>query len=95
MLGKYVQISTFPAEKADAFLIMARSYWEMKMPEDAKDACIQAIKINPNFKEACKFMADLMRKDTSNRYREENVKRWEEMAKNGTNEMVLFRRELD
>ncbi len=51
-LGKYVQRSEFLAEKADAFLIMSRCYWLMKMGDDARDACVQALIINPHFREA-------------------------------------------
>lgn len=58
-LGKYVQITRFPAEKADAFLMMARCYWAQRLPDDARDACAQALIINPDFKEALLLMAEL------------------------------------
>ena len=36
MFGRYVQQSRFLAEKAEAFLTMARAYWELRMPDDAR-----------------------------------------------------------
>jgi glycosyltransferase involved in cell wall biosynthesis len=85
MLGKYVQVSTFLSEKADAFLIMARCYWMMKMANDARDACAQALIINARFKEAILFMAELSWED--------NAKQWKHMAETANNEDVLFIRE--
>ena len=66
LMGKYVQRSNHLAEKAEAFLIMSRSYWNMGMAEDARDAILQAIKINAHFKEALVFMAVLAGKGTGN-----------------------------
>ena len=85
-LGKYVQVSTFLAEKADAFLIMSMAYWAMKMPDDARDACAQALVINARFKEAINFMAEL-----SWGY---NAEQWKKMAETANNEGVLFVRNV-
>lgn len=93
-LGKYVQQSYFPAEKADAFLCMAKSYYAMQMNDDAKDAILQALKTNPNFKEACKFMADLCRKDRNANW-ESNVRQWELMVSGADNKNVLFTRKVE
>lgn len=82
MLGQYVQTSRFLAEKADAFLIMARSYWEMHMGDDARDACAQCLIINSNFKEAILFMATLSW--------EHNAEQWKKMAETANNDNVLF-----
>ena len=89
-LGKYVVSSRFLAEKADAFLIMARCYWAMKMPDDARDACVQSLIINPNFKEAVLFMATLAGDGTGNPRWENNARQWKEMAKTADNNDVLF-----
>lgn len=89
-LGKYVQISGFLAEKADAFLTMAHSYWQLKRPDDARDACVQALIINANFKEAILFMAVLAGDGTGNKRWEENARQWKRMAETATNENVLF-----
>ncbi len=82
VFGKYVQLSKYLAEKADAFLLMARSYWEMHMGDDARDACAQALIINANFKEAILFMATLSWAD--------NAEQWKRMAETANNNNVLF-----
>lgn len=84
LLGRYVQVSRFLAEKADAFLMMARSYWAQRMGDDARDACAQAIIINPDFKEALLFMADLSWPRQANR--------WRSFAELSDNSDVLFKR---
>jgi hypothetical protein len=91
-LGQYVQQSRFLAEKADAFLIMARAYWDLRMPDDARDACVQALIINPRFKEACLFMATLAGDGTSNDRWQRNADQWKRMAETADNEDVLFLR---
>lgn len=83
-MGKYVQRSRYLAEKADAFLIMARCYWQLKMGDDARDACAQALIINPNFREACLFMGDLVWPKHS--------AQWKRMAETADNSDVLFKR---
>lgn len=90
LMGKYVQRSNHLAEKAEAFLIMARCYWSMGMAEDARDAILQAIKINANFKEAIVFMAVLAGKGTGNDGWERNAAQWEKMAETADNGGVLF-----
>lgn len=86
MMGKYVQISRFLSEKAEAFLTMARAYWAMKMADDARDACAQALIINARFKEAILFMATLSW--------EHNAVQWRRMAETADNEDVLFIRKV-
>ena len=90
LMGKYVQRSNHLAEKAEAFLIMSRSYWNMGMAEDARDAILQAIKINAHFKEALVFMAVLAGKGTGNDGWERNAAQWEKMAETADNGGVLF-----
>ena len=82
VFGEYVQTSKFLSEKADAFLIMARCYWEMHMADDARDACAQALIINANFKEAILFMATLSWPH--------NADQWKKMAETANNRDVLF-----
>jgi glycosyltransferase involved in cell wall biosynthesis len=83
-LGRYVQVSNWPAEKAEAFLIMSQSYSAQGLDEDARDACLQAIKINSNFKEAIVWMAGISTK--------ENVSQWKRMAKTANNMDILWDR---
>lgn len=84
MLGRYVQIAHWEPEKADAFLIMARAYSTQGLDEDARDACLQAIKINPHFKEALLFMAAIVP--------DAHADQWHRMAGTANNTNILFQR---
>jgi glycosyltransferase involved in cell wall biosynthesis len=90
MMGKYVQVSTFMSEKADAFLIMSRAYFNMGMGDDARDACVQALIINPNYKEAVLFMAEIAGDGRGNERWQKNADQWKRMAETASNEDVLF-----
>ncbi len=92
MLGQYVQQSRFLAEKAEAFLTMARAYWELRMPDDARDALAQALIIDPNWSEACLFMAKLAGDGSGNPRWEANAAQWKRMAESASNANVLFLR---
>ncbi len=83
-LGRYVQVATWQAEKAEAFLVMSQAYSAQGLDEDARDAILQAIKINANFKEAINWMADICPK--------ENAAQWRRMAKTANNKDVLWDR---
>lgn len=83
-LGRYVQIAHWNPEKADAFLIMSRAYSTQGMDDDARDACLQAIKINPHFKEAVEFMAAIVP--------DEHASQWRRMAETANNTNILFQR---
>jgi glycosyltransferase involved in cell wall biosynthesis len=92
MLGRYVQQSRFLAEKAEAFLTMSRTYWELRMPDDARDALLQCLAINPHFKEAVLFMAVLAGDGLGNPRWQRNANQWKKMAETADNEEVLFLR---
>jgi len=87
----YIPKSIFGMEKADAYVIAARCYWAMGMGEEARQHCIQAIMINPHFKEAVLFMSQLAGKGTGNPIWEENGEWWEQAAKNSKDTNVLFK----
>ncbi len=89
-MAGYVQKSQFLPEKADAFLIMARCYWALARGNEARDACIQAIVINPNFKESVEFMATISGKGSGNEAWEKNAEQWDRMAQTADNYGVLF-----
>lgn len=89
-LGKYVQESRFMPEKADAFLTMARCYWAMRMANDARDACVQAIICNSHFKEAILFMAELTGDGYGNSDWQKKADQWKKMAETADNSNVLF-----
>lgn len=82
--GRYVQIAYWAPEKADAFLIMARAYSTQGLDDDARDACLQAIKINPNFREALLFMAAIVP--------DNHAAQWKRMAATADNTNILFLR---
>lgn len=83
-LGRYVQISQWDAEKAESFLIMSQCYSRQGMDEDARDAALQAIKINPNFKEAVEWMGHISDP--------QKAKQWYRMAKWANNNDVMWDR---
>jgi glycosyltransferase involved in cell wall biosynthesis len=56
---KYVRLSKFPAEKADAYLYMARCQYVLGLKEDARRSCLEAIYTNPDLQEAHLLMADV------------------------------------
>ena len=60
-LEKYLEKPGFRAEIAEVHLMMARCYWSMEGDhgEDARLACMRAIYISPDFKEAFVFMAEM------------------------------------
>ena len=79
---QYLKGSDFMAEKADAFLYLAKCYWYIQQGEKARDSCLKAIMINPNFKEALVFMSEIVWP----RHKE----RWVSYAKLADNSEVLF-----
>ena len=84
-LGRYVQVSYWDAEKSEAFLIMSQAYSAQGLDEDARDAVLQAIKINSNFKEAIQWMASICSI-------QENATQWRRMAKTANNRDILWNR---
>ena len=78
----YISKSSFMAEKADAFLIMSRCYWQLHLGDKARESCLNAININANFKEAVLFMAEISW--------QHNAEVWRNMATHCNNSNVLF-----
>lgn len=93
IMEDYVKIAHFMPEKADAYLIMARCYFFMGMGDKAREACANAIIINPQFREAVKFMARLAGRGSGNPVWEKNGEWWEKASENSNNTMVLFIRD--
>lgn len=82
LLERYLKVSTFQAEMADAHLMMARCLWNANRGNEARAACTSAVLYNPDFKEALTFMAEL--------YFEPWSHKWLRLAAASTNEGVLF-----
>lgn len=79
---KYLDVSTWMPERADAYYWLAGIYWKTGEPDKAREACMNALTINSNFKAACLFMATMSW--------EHNAVQWRRMAETATNEGVLF-----
>lgn len=78
----YLARATWAPEKADAWLMLARCLWHMQQGDDARDACLQAIKINADFREALLLMAEMSGP--------KNRERWKVFAELAGDEDVLF-----
>lgn len=83
-LWKYVLISHWDAEKAESFLVMSQSYSALGDDGEAQNAILQAIKINPNFREAIEWMAGINPP--------EKAIQWKRMARTANNKDVLWDR---
>lgn len=79
---KYLTHHTWPPERAEAQLTLARCYWFTNRGEEARQACLQAIGTNPDFKEALRLMA-LM-------HYEPWKSKWLKIAGHAENKDVLF-----
>jgi glycosyltransferase involved in cell wall biosynthesis len=85
VLEEYLKRSDFKPERSDAYLMIAKAYWFTQRGDKAREACLQSIGINPNFKEALLLMADM--------YYEPNRSRWASFAELADNTGVLFVRQ--
>ena len=84
MYKRYLKVGVWASERAEAFLKLAQSYWYSQQGELARDACLQAIKINTHFREALELMAEMTGPI--------NRKRWIEFAVGADNSNILFDR---
>ena len=82
---RYLKVAVWAPEIADGYLMKARSLWNLQRGEEARDACLMAIKYNTNFKEALLFMAEMVGPI--------NRENWLFMAEIADNSNVLFIRE--
>lgn len=81
---KYLETAIWLPEIADAYLYLARIYWAINDGDKARRTCLLAFGINPNFKEALNFMAEISFPDEASVWR-----KFEEIADNSK---VLFKR---
>lgn len=79
---KYLEVGKWPPEVADAWLMKARCEWALRQGDKARRSCLMAIGVNPNFREAILFMAEMSFP--------KNKKRWREVARTADNSNVLF-----
>lgn len=83
-LKRYVKMSQWPSEMAEAYLEMGQAHEVLGQYQEAADDYIQAVKINPNFKEAVQCLAKISTP--------ENAVQWNRMAKAANNHDVLWNR---
>jgi glycosyltransferase involved in cell wall biosynthesis len=82
ILDDYLKESAFWQEVAQARLYQTRCYWESGRGDQARETCLETIRLNPDFTEALYLMADL--------YFEPNKSKWLYIAENSTGKDVLF-----
>lgn len=78
----YLTRATWGPEMADAWLLLARCLWHQQRGDEARVACLRAIGLNANFREAELFMAEMSGPG--------NARRWRQIAETATNEGILF-----
>lgn len=81
-MGEYLQEGKWIPEIAEARLVRARSYWFTNQGDKAREECLQAIKVNPDFKEALLFMGTM--------HYEPWKSKWHKLAAVAENKDVLF-----
>lgn len=79
---EYLRVAYWAPEMAEAWMVKARCLQKLGRWTDAREACLKAISINSNFKEAIELLASMSGPG--------NAKRWKEFAKTATNEGILF-----
>lgn len=78
----YMQIGTWLPELAEGQLMKARCLWQLQRADEAREVCVLAIQMNPNFREALLFMAEM--------HYEPVRSRWQSFAELADNSDVLF-----
>lgn len=83
-VNRYIPVSHWESELADALLIKSQAHFELSQVEEAKMSCLQAISVNSDFKEAIQWMAQISTK--------ENAPQWLRMAKTANNRDLIWKR---
>lgn len=81
-MARYLRQGRWLPEICEAHLTMARCYWMTGRGNEARAACLEAIRNNPDFKEALLFMATI--------HHEPWKSKWQRLAGAATNSDVLF-----
>jgi len=79
---KYLKVAWWGPEWSYAYYLLAKCYNNISEWDKARDNCLQALKINANFKEPIKLLAELSGP--------KNRVRWLEFLQTATDEGVLF-----
>jgi glycosyltransferase involved in cell wall biosynthesis len=56
---EYLKVATWPPERVEAYYQKARCLWYLRRGEEARDACIQAIKHNADYRKPLELMAEM------------------------------------
>jgi FkbM family methyltransferase len=78
----YLTKATWYPEIADAYLMLARCYWNTQNGGLAREACLNAVRQNPDFKEALLLLSEM--------HYEPWKSKWKKIADNADNKDVLF-----
>ena len=62
---EYLSKSSWFPEMAEAWFQKAKCLWYLSRGEEARDACLQAMKYNPSFREAFQFMSEIVWPDSA------------------------------
>jgi glycosyltransferase involved in cell wall biosynthesis len=81
-MRRYLKEPSWLPEIVDANLILARCYWHLQMGDDARAAALEALRQNPDCKEAMVLL--------SKYYHEPWRSKWAALAAHATNKDVLF-----
>lgn len=81
-MGAFLLEGKWPPEIAEARLVRARCFWFTNRGDEAREECLQAIKVNPDFKEALLFMGNM--------HYEPWKSKWHKLAEVAENKDVLF-----
>lgn len=79
---EYLQTATWLPETAEANLYIAKCCWQINRGDESRKHCLEAIRINPDYKEAFIDMATY--------YYEPNKSKWLNIASRASNKDVLF-----
>lgn len=82
IFNEYIKMTKYLAEKADAYLYLAKIHWTEGDGNRSREMTMKAIEINPNFKEALLFMSQIVWPRHS--------QRWVDFAEKADNSEVLF-----
>lgn len=83
-MKRYLEQPAFLAEEAEAWLTIAKAEWYLHQGVEAREACLRAIAVNPDFTEALNLMSEM----TFEPWRS----KWKHIATHSTNTDVLFNR---
>lgn len=82
LFDRYLARATWAPEKSEAYLLKAKSLWQLHRGDEARVSCLFAIGLNPEFAEALRQMAIMSWPA--------QAKAWERYARSAKNEGVIF-----